>query len=126
MTLDPANFRRINGLFRSAMRTERDGLVDLVVCGEDAPSPAAFLELDQAATEIDWLFKRGVAAAAHHRETVLNWKPVAESEWTVCGLKADDTREVVVTLYEGEIDTYGDWNVVFRDGDVQRVQRRQI
>ena len=126
MTLDPADFRRINGLFRSSMRTERDGLVDLVVCGEDAPSPAAFLELDRAAAEIDWLFKRAVAAAAHHRETVLNWDPVPERDWTVGGLKADEAREVVVTLYEGEIDTYGDWYVTFRDGDVLRVERRQI
>jgi hypothetical protein len=113
-------------MFRSSMRTAHDGLVDLVVCGEDKPSPAAFMELNHAAAEIDWLRKRGVAAAAHHRETVMNWKPVAENEWTVCGLKADDTREVVVTLYEGEIDTYGDWDVIFRDGEVQRVERRQI
>jgi hypothetical protein len=126
MTLDPSNFRRINGLFRASMRTDRDGLVDLVVCGKDVPSPAAFLELDHAAAEIDWLYKRGVAAAAHHREAVLNWDPVPETDWRVCGLRADDSREIVVTLYEGEVDTYGDWDVVFRDSDVQRLARRQI
>ena len=126
MALNPADFRRLNGMFRASMRTQRDGLVDLVVSGEDSPSPAAFLELDRAAAEIDWLFKRGVAAAAHHRESVLNWKPAPVSDWTVCGLKADDSREVVMTLYEGEIDTYGDWDVTFLDGEVQRVERRQI
>lgn len=126
MTLNPEDFRLKNGLYRASMRTNRDGLVDLSVAGADAPSPAAFMELNAAASNIDWLRKRAITAAAHHREATLQWRAAPDSAWSLNGLSANDAREIVVSLYESEIDEYGDWEVTFLDGEVVRVERKQI
>jgi hypothetical protein len=47
-------------------------------------------------------------------------------DWAITSFSAAENGVVIVTFYESEIDSYGDWDVSFRGEAVLKVERRQI
>jgi hypothetical protein len=126
MALDIEDFSPRGGVCYGSTTTERDGGIDLAATGDEAPSPAAFAALQATMDGIERLRLIGLAAVVAHRQSVENLRSPPEADWAITSLSANDGGVVIVTFYESEIDTYGDWDVSFRGETALKVDRRQI
>jgi hypothetical protein len=127
--LDPETFSRTDadGHWRF-WRTERLGQFDIAVmkrADEWGPDAQALEALGRELARIDVLFDAAlVAAKAGWAETYRRAAP--DHGWTLTRIAVEPFGEVTMVLYEGDIDTYGAWNVAMRDGVAAGVKRRPI
>jgi hypothetical protein len=129
ITLDPETFKmEEGGAYWRFWRTDRLGQFDIAVMAatEDfAPLPSALEQLGRELTRIDALFDTALAAAK------VGWaktypRAAPEDGWTLTRLAIEENGDTTLVLYEGDIDTYGAWDVSMRDGAALGVKRRGI
>jgi hypothetical protein len=127
--LDPETFTiEESGAYWRFWTTERLVQFDIaVMAGTEAfaPAPWALEQLGRELARIDALFDAAlVAAKAGWAETYP--RPAPEDGWTLTRIAIEENGGVTLTLYEGDIDTYGAWDVSMRDGAALGAKRRQI
>jgi len=126
--LDPEMFKtEQGGAYWRFWTTPRLGQFDIAVMestGDFAPAPAALQQLGLELARIDALFDAALVV------TKAGWtakygRQAPEDGWTLTRLAMERNGDTTIILYEGEIDTYGAWNVTMRDGAALGVTRRQ-
>ena len=127
--LDPETFKtEEGGAYWRFWTTESLGQFDIAVMAgteEFAPAPWALEQLGGELAQIDALFNAALAAAkAGWAETYP--RPAPEDGWTLTRIAIEENGDTTLVLYEGDIDTYGAWDVTMRDGAVLGVKRRGI
>jgi hypothetical protein len=127
MSLDPETFRSEPGdIYWRFFETPRHGQFDIAAPAGDnwGPDPAALVHLEAALTRLDELFD--VAFPAAERGWADRYKaPLRPREaWSIVRLFADTTGRIVLSLNEGEFDTYCLWDVTLIDGRVTGVLQR--
>ena len=129
ITLDPETFKaEEGGAYWRFWTTERLGQFDIAVMAatEDlAPAPWALEQLGRELARIDALFDAALAAAKAGWEAQYG-RRAPDDGWTLTRIAIEKTGDTTIVLYEGDIDTYGAWDVAMRDGVALSVKRRQI
>lgn len=126
-TLDPETFKYTpEDFFWRFWTTDRLGQFDIAVMAREefAPAPWALAQLGQELERIDTLFDTALEAAKSGWSQTYG-RQAPQDGWTLTRIAVEDTGDVTLIVYEGEIDTYGSWQVAMRDGVVIGVQRRQ-
>ena len=130
MALDPDSFSSESGGAQWRFwATPRLGQFDIATTSDDAgwgPSALGLVHLERALERLDDLYDSALAAAegawiAHYRSPA---RP--HQAWSLTRLLADQDGRLVLTLYEGEFDAYGAWDVTLRDDKVEAVARRGV
>ena len=117
--LDPETFTREPGdIFWRFHTTERLGQFDIAVPADDAfaPSGAALANLQTALTNIDALYDTALAAAETGWAARYNAPLRSRDAWSLIRLFADDAGRLVLSLNEGDIDTYCLWDITLIAG----------
>ena len=126
--LDPETFKiEEGGAYWRFWTTDRLGQFDIAVMAREdfAPAPWALKQLGRELARIDALFDAALGAAkAGWAKTYP--RPAPEDGWTLTRIAIEEDGGVTLTLYEGDIDTYGAWDVAMRDGTALGAKRRQI
>lgn len=106
--------------------TERLGQFDIAVPGDDHgnPDPAALAHLETALAAIDALYDRALVEA--EQGWIIRYKgpPRSRDAWSLIRLLADRAGRLVLSLNEGEYDTYCLWDITFVDGKPAGVVHR--
>lgn len=126
--LDPETFTysELDGHWQ-VWESEQLGQFEIAVMPTEsfAPAPWALEQLERELARIEALFDAAlVAAKSGWGETYGRCAP--ETGWSLERIAIEEDGGVTVEVYEGEIDTYGAWDVAMRDGAALGVKRRQI
>ncbi len=128
MMLDPQTFRSepVDIQWRF-WKTDRFGQFDIAtVAGEEwGPSPRGLAHLETALANIDALYDLALPAAESAWQALYKGPLRTRDAWSLTRLFAGDDGGLVITLYEGDYDTYGAWDISLMDGVVSGVMRRQ-
>lgn len=126
-TLDPETFKyTAEDFFWRFWTTPRLGQFDIAVMAREEfnPAPWALAQLGRELERIDDLFYAALVAAKSGW-TQTYGREAPHDGWTLTRIAIEDTGDVTLIVYEGEIDTYGSWQVAMRDDAVIGLQRRQ-
>lgn len=125
--LDPAAFRREPGeIYWQLVTAPRHGQFDIAtVAGEDwGPDATGLAHLEHALTQLDDIVAIALPAAENGWAARYNAPLRAREAWSIVRLFADATGRIVISLNEGEYDTYCLWEVTLIDGvPVDVIQR---
>ena len=125
--LDPDKFKSEPGNVRWRFHaTERLGQFDIAVPADDDlnPDPAALAQLESALARIDAIYDAALPIAEQGWTARYNTPVRDRSAWSLVRFFADPTGGLVLTLHEGEFDTYCAWDVTFANGQPVRAQQR--
>jgi hypothetical protein len=127
--LDPETFKtEQGGAYWRFWTTDRLGQFDIAVMAarEDfAPLPSALQQLGRELARIDALYDAAlVAAKAGWAKTYP--RPAPDDGWTLTRLAIEENGDTTLVLSEGDIDTYGAWDVSMHDGAALGAKRRGI
>lgn len=128
MSLDRETFKHeSDGVYWRFATTERLGQFDIATeAGDDwGPAPDGLAHLEHALAQIDTLYDAAITAAETAWLAMYEGTLRPRSAWSLTRLFADRTGQIVVTVYEGDFDVYGAWEVTIVDGDIVGVVRRQ-
>ncbi|MEQ1780342.1 MAG: hypothetical protein ABMA14_03220 [Hyphomonadaceae bacterium] len=106
--------------------TDRLGQFDIAVPSDDDLNPhaAALTHLEAALTRIDALYDAALPVAEHGWVARYNGPLRDRSAWSLVRIFADETGSLVLTLHEGDFDTYCVWDVAFTNGHPTRALQR--
>jgi hypothetical protein len=119
MALDPESFRsELGDIYWRFFETPRHGQFDIATpSGENwGPEPAALVHLEAALARLDQLFDLALPAAERGWAERYKAPPRSRDAWSIVRLFADATGRIVLSLNEGEFDTYCLWDVTLVDG----------
>ncbi|MEQ1785261.1 MAG: hypothetical protein ABMA14_28280 [Hyphomonadaceae bacterium] len=125
--LDPETFKAEPGNIRWRFHTTDSlGQFDIAVPSDDGfnPHPAAIAHLQSALDSIDALYDAALAEAEKGWATRYNAPLRPLEAWSLVRIFADETGGFVLTLHEGDFDTYCVWDVTFADGHPTHVRQR--
>ena len=127
MALDADSFRSEPGdIYWRLLSVPGHGEFDIATpAGEDwGPDPAALIHLEAALARLDVLY--AIALPAAERGWVERYRapPRVHEAWSIVRLFADATGRIVLSLNEGQFDTYCLWDVTLIEGQPASVVQR--
>lgn len=116
--LDPDSFSTEAGNIRWCFHTTpRFGQFDIAVPSDDDfnPDASALAHLEAALARIDALYNIALAAAEQGWIARYEATPRPHAAWSLVRLHAHPDGRLVLTLHEGDFDTYCVWDVTLVD-----------
>lgn len=128
MPLDPESFHsEPGGVHWRLVDTPRHGQFDIATVsseGDWGPDPAGLAHLENALARVDALFDIALPAAEAGWAARYNGPLRRRDAWSMVRLFADASGRVVLSLNEGEHDTYCLWVITLVDGLPVNVEHR--